>query len=676
MTPPAPRSRRLLPSEPPRLTRTAEPEVFGVERLERVELVEADAPSVDDARSEPSARRPGAPRAVLATMLPELARDEALRRRWVADVERLIELDVPSVARILYYGPGPDPRDPSAPPPWRVRALPPGERLDDRLDREGPLSIDDVLALARALFDALADVHARGAVLRQLQPRLVSYDPEHGVTFTDVGLARVDTLSSRTARSLMIEGSPYLAPELLLGTLVDPRADLYSAAVILWRALTGRCPFGASALGALDRPAVPALDPELGAPEHLARLLRRCLEADPSDRPESARFARAILDGEDLLPARPSFIECSACGARVLTGQRLCTRCGREAITLTLRGEGPRYDLVLKTISDDADQLRVLREVLEATSLDAVPPLNFLTGDRGLYSDAERTSRLALPSRLYKRLPHATATTLAERFAAKGLTVEVAASPKRDALERGATRSEAVAPIPLFATSLGLVLAIAALAVVGVPGWLLVPPVIGGFTVFLLLLKYRGGPRSALDLALRTAPAALPASDPLVRRIAAMLEASTAPDVERELGQLALVTQHLVDRRARGPDADLGAALAPLEELVELVEDLVQTINSVDRELASLDADEGALARSLAKSEARREPRETRAATLETLDHLRALEERRSQLLHQLLDATALLRRAARLGLEDAEACEAHERDLEDARALLDQPSQ
>ncbi|MCK6544557.1 protein kinase [Myxococcota bacterium] len=658
---------RIEPSaEPPPHTAIGAPVVRGGEERRASWLPELDARDAGDVRSA---------NAVLATMLPELARDEALRRRWVADVERMIELDVPSVARILYYGPGPDPRDPSAPPPWRVREVPPGVSLDVWLDAPAPRAVDEVFALARALFGALAEVHAAGAVLRQLHPQVISYDRAHGVTFTDVGLARVDTLSTRTARSLMIEGSPYLAPELLLGTVVDPRADLYSAAVVLWRALTGALPFGEAALVALDRAAVPALPARPFVPEPLAGVLRRCLELDPADRPESARFVLAILDDEDLLPAKPSWITCTACGARVLAGQRLCTTCGREAITLTLRGPGPRHDLVLKDVSEDADELRVLRELLEATSLDTVPPLNFLSGDRGLYSDAERTSRLALPTRLFRRLPADTAKVLVERFRAKGLDVVAIESPKRDLLERaGPTRVDATTALVVIGTIIGSISVALGLVAAGLPPGMMAPIAVGLMFPALFWLRRRVLPRSAIDLAPRTAPASLPASDPLVRRLAALLEAGTAPDVEREVGQLALITQHLVDRRAKsGPfSADLGAALAPVEALVTLVEQTVGAIDAVDRELASLDADEGELARALARSHARREPREARADALATLDHLRTLEERRARLLHQLLDAAALMRRAARLGLDDAEARAAHERDLEEARALLD----
>src|SRR5439155_3877191 len=108
------------------------------------------------------------------------------------------------------------------------------------------------------------------------------------VWFTDVGHARLAILSSRTASSLLLESSPYAAPEALLETNVDARADVYSLGVVLWRAVTGRVPFEASLLAA--RGALPGLaDVRAGVPAPLATLVARCLERAPENRPLTAR---------------------------------------------------------------------------------------------------------------------------------------------------------------------------------------------------------------------------------------------------------------------------------------------------------------------------------------------------------------------------------------------------
>src|SRR4029079_2196189 len=133
---------------------------------------------------------------------------------------------------------------------------PPGTSLDQLLAR-APLPIDEAVDLGARLAEAVQTFHAAGAVLRDLDPRSVVIGSEGLLWFTDVGHARLAILSSRTASSLLLESSPYVASEAMLGTIVDARADIYSLGVVLWRALTGRVPFEASLLG--SRTALPKL---------------------------------------------------------------------------------------------------------------------------------------------------------------------------------------------------------------------------------------------------------------------------------------------------------------------------------------------------------------------------------------------------------------------------------
>ena len=147
---------------------------------------------------------PDGRRAVVAQLVPELAADLALRRRWVVDMERIAALPVARLAPTLAIGPAPDPRAAGAEPPWRVRLDPPGGSLDARL-RRAPLPDDEVIALAGELADALQSLHAAGAVLRDLDPRAIVLGDDGRAWFTDIGHARLAILSSRTASSLLLE---------------------------------------------------------------------------------------------------------------------------------------------------------------------------------------------------------------------------------------------------------------------------------------------------------------------------------------------------------------------------------------------------------------------------------------------------------------------------------------
>src|SRR5918999_274165 len=104
------------------------------------------------------------------------------------------------------------------------------------------------LPVGLGVLAALAALHARGIVHRDLKPSNVFLTP-HGVKLLDFGLARPEvdaTLNTATALTFagVLVGTPrYMAPEQLHGQPIDSRADLFSAASILFEMLAGRPAF-------------------------------------------------------------------------------------------------------------------------------------------------------------------------------------------------------------------------------------------------------------------------------------------------------------------------------------------------------------------------------------------------------------------------------------------------
>ncbi|MCX4242207.1 serine/threonine-protein kinase [Paraliomyxa miuraensis] len=628
--------------------------------------------------------------AVLAQLLPELARDPSLRRRYVRDVERVAELaqarrpaseasrpdaggkgGLPIVRR---SGPSPDPRDPSSAPPWRLRDDPPGETLEAWLMRRGPVPVDEAADVIARIADQLHALHERGAVLRDLDPRRVVMGEDATIWLTDVGLSRVDVLSTRTAASLVLEGSPYGAPELLVHTIVDPRADLYGLGVVLYRALTAELPHGDTP--SLLRPPGPAprvarLRPDV--PTSVDELVARCLAEDPSHRPASAAEVADALRGRAALPGLAERVACHGCGATLRVGQRLCTQCGKLAVQFTLAAtEAESHGIELRKIDERAESRAHLQQVLQAVADGPLPPLNFLVGDARMYSKQERERLLKLPARLVDGLTREGAQRLEQRLRATGIETRVVSwQPGQRKLQR----NERIGLI-VGGGAGGLAAVIAAVAAGGILGTLLaVGILVVTFAVLLGVahaMRNRGVRRLAPALVgLRPEPAALPASDPLVARLAALLSGKPSEDLREQVGELALAIQRLVDHRARnlGEAAEIDAVTAPVDELVRLIEAQVEAIGRIDTELATLD--EGALVRALAAAEARRDPPPAREELLHGLDRLRALEDARSQRFHRLLEASRLCRRAVELGLSVRDPEAEHERQVAAALAVL-----
>ena len=597
--------------------------------------------------------------AVLAMLLAELARDPSLRRRYVGDAERLAGLDAPALAPTIAVGPPPDPRAADAEPPWRLRLDPAGETLEHWLAERAPAPLDEALDLGARLADALHDLHRRGAVLRDLRPTQIVLGDDGKLWLTDVGLARLDLLSSRTASSLFIEGSPYAAPEFLRSPIVDSRADLYSLGVILWRALTGTLPFGdAPAFLRERKPLPPLADLRAGLPSGAAEIVRRCLADKIDERPDGARAVAAVLRGGAAPGTSLERVRCQACGATLRSGLRLCLACGKEAVQLG-HTDDPRTatSIDLLSVSEAQNALGPLREIALGVSEPATMPLNFLTGNPKLYSKKEAKSLIRLPTRLWSNLTPRSAEILSARLAVKGIKLRVVAQ-RRERIKR-AVRKPAIAvmvaslifAVAGHAPALGSILCIAAL-----------------ITFLFTLRRLRN---DTPLLALKAAPAALPASDPLVARLAALLGKPLAPDVAERVSELALLVQRLADHRAGTAASEIDVVVAPAVPLVELVEREVRSLAKLDQELAGLD--ESAMVRALAASQARKEPAVTREPLLAGLDRLRGLEDQRARSLHRLLEAGALLRRSVELGLRVKDPDAEYRAQIAVAMAALDE---
>jgi hypothetical protein len=616
---------------------------------------------------------PDGRRAVIAQLAPELAAEPALRRRWVVDMERLAALPASRLAPTLQIGPAPDPRAADAEPPWRVRLDPPGTILDQLLSR-APLPIDEAIDVGARLAEAVQTFHAAGAVLRDLDPRSIVLAEDGLVWFTDVGHARLAILSSRTASSLLLESSPYVAPEALLETVVDARADIYSIGVVLWRALTGRVPFEASFVGA--RTALPKLgDVRAGVPRELANLVVRCLERAPEMRPPTARDVAASLRGRGtevaLVVAR---VNCQACGAAMRVGLRLCLSCGKEAVQFhrAKPGDLDAEAIVLQKAKEDAAFVAALHAFFEPIA-NEMPNLNFVIGDPRMYGKSELAQRHKLPAVLIGDLEPATSRALVAKLTAGGFKI-------RTVTPRQLRRRRKLLRAVLVGSGIGAVASVAGLALGGAAA------VFGGLglatascTGLIGLIRNHRAKAEAkrVPLAqLRAAPAALPASDALVAGVASALTAARPPDVRARLEELALLVQRVCDAKAALAAKDAAGVAeaeritAPVRPLVELATATAQAIGALDHQLASLD--EGAIVRALARCTARGEAPALRQELLAGLDTLRQLEDQRSQLFGRLLELTSLMRTAVALGLTQTSALRSADAEVAHALAALD----
>jgi formylglycine-generating enzyme required for sulfatase activity len=184
-----------------------------------------------------------------------------------------------------------------------------GEPLDDRIRREGRLSLAEVLRIGLESAQGLAAAHARRLVHRDIKPaNLWLEGPTGHVKVLDFGLARAPADQVHLTTMGMIVGTPaYMAPEQAEGKPVDPRCDLFSLGCVLYQMSTGTLPFhGESTIAVLRALALHEPLP-LGkvrpeAPQGLSALVTQLLAKKPEDRPASAQEVAETLRGLEQLP--------------------------------------------------------------------------------------------------------------------------------------------------------------------------------------------------------------------------------------------------------------------------------------------------------------------------------------------------------------------------------------
>jgi eukaryotic-like serine/threonine-protein kinase len=188
-------------------------------------------------------REPGAVK-VLHTHA--LADPEAVRR-FLREAKLAASLSVPNVVRVLEIG------GLESHIPYIAMERLTGEDLADVLRAERRLSVSKVVTLLRQVGAGLEAAKAAGIVHRDLKPRnlFLADQPEGKPVWKilDFGVSKLTGDTGQTLTREMVIGTPsYMAPEQASGRKVTHRSDLYSLAVIAYRALTGRPAFTGDAV--------------------------------------------------------------------------------------------------------------------------------------------------------------------------------------------------------------------------------------------------------------------------------------------------------------------------------------------------------------------------------------------------------------------------------------------
>jgi serine/threonine-protein kinase len=219
---------------------------------------------------------------------PHLASRPEARERFAREARAVARLDHPNIVAVFDYAP------PDSERAYIVTEYIDGPTLRSAIEPR-PLTRPEIGALLMIpVFEALDHAHHAGIVHRDVKPENVMLRGDGQPVLVDFGIAQLIDMETLTQTGTILGSPAHMAPEVVDGADADGRADLFSAATVLYWLVCGVLPFTGPNPAALFRRILeckfdPVLHRKPTAGRGLARLIEQCLERDPRKRPDRGR---------------------------------------------------------------------------------------------------------------------------------------------------------------------------------------------------------------------------------------------------------------------------------------------------------------------------------------------------------------------------------------------------
>jgi serine/threonine-protein kinase len=240
-----------------------------------------------------AAREPDGQMVALKVLKEAFVQDETFRRRFAHEARAAQEVQHKHLVGIVDSGEV-DGRQ------YLAARYIPGSSLDKRIKDDGPLPVDEALAIAAGIGSGLDALHDRGLFHRDIKSSNVLLDEDGTALLTDFGLAKGRAYTVLTTAGQVLGTLDYLAPELIKGELATTATDIYALGCLVFECLTGDPPFASKPMHELGIAHLrePPPDPGTMRPELSASMcwaVLQALEKDPARRPTSATAYATML---------------------------------------------------------------------------------------------------------------------------------------------------------------------------------------------------------------------------------------------------------------------------------------------------------------------------------------------------------------------------------------------
>jgi TolB-like protein/Flp pilus assembly protein TadD len=242
----------------------------------------------------------------LKVLLAEKAGDPDRRKRFLREATAVAALKHPNIVTIYSVEEDGD-------SVFLTMELVEGVALNERIPPHG-MNLAGLLDVGIPLAEAIAYAHSKGITHRDLKPANVMLDEAGRPKVLDFGLAKLlepentpdgvtmaDDISA-TAPGMVLGTAAYMSPEQAEGKPADARSDVFSLGIVLYEMATGKKPFeGDTSISVIssilkDSP-VPVSEVNHSLPNHLGRVVSRCLAKDPNRRYQMALEIKNELEG-------------------------------------------------------------------------------------------------------------------------------------------------------------------------------------------------------------------------------------------------------------------------------------------------------------------------------------------------------------------------------------------